>query len=112
MIELASFYDNLHYEDGEKPAVKTMIKSPLAKEIRLLFRDGQVMHAHKAPHPIVVQVMEGAIDFGVEGERYVLKKGMMIVLDSNVPHDLIALEESMVRLSLNLQDQDSRVHQV
>lgn len=112
MIETASFYDELHYEDGNKPAVKAMIKNDLAKEIRILFRKNQEMKEHKAPYPIIVQVLEGAVDFGVEGQRYILKKGMMIQLSENIPHDLLAMEESMVRLSLHVKDQTSRVENI
>ncbi|SHM73418.1 AraC-like ligand binding domain-containing protein [Chryseobacterium carnipullorum] len=103
MTDTASFYEDLRYEDGKKPAVKTMIKNDFAKEIRILFRDTQEMKAHTAPFPIIVHVMEGLIDFGVDGKRHLLKKGMIIQLPAHVPHDLIALQESMVRLSLLLQ---------
>jgi quercetin dioxygenase-like cupin family protein len=112
MIETASFYDELHYEEGNKPAVKVMIKNDLAKEIRILFRNHQEMKEHKAPFPIIVQVLEGSIDFGVEAERYILKKGMMIQLSANIPHDLLALEESMVRLSLSFQDNSTRIKDI
>lgn len=112
MVHTASFFEELHYEDGHKPAIKVMIKTDLAKEIRILFRKAQEMKEHKAPYPIVVQILEGSIDFGTDGQRYVLNKGMMIVLPANQVHDLIALEESMVRLSLNLLDQTSRVEKV
>jgi quercetin dioxygenase-like cupin family protein len=112
MIETASFYDELHYEAGNKPAVKVMIKNDLAKEIRILFRNNQEMKEHKAPYPIIVQVLEGSIDFGIEGKRHILNKGMMIQLSANIPHNLLALEESMVRLSLNLQDSAARVGRV
>lgn len=112
MVHTASFYEDLHYEEGNKPAVKVMIKTDLAKEIRILFRKGQEMKEHKAPYPIIVQVLEGIIDFGTDGQRYLLNKGMMIVLPAHQIHDLIAQEESMVRLSLNLQDHTSRVEGV
>lgn len=69
-----------------------MIKTDLVKEIRILFRKGQEMKEHKAPYPIVVQILEGSIDFGTDGQRYILNKGMMIVLPANQVHDLIALE--------------------
>lgn len=102
MTDTASFYEDLHYEDGKKPAVKTMIKNDVAKEIRILFRDKQEMKEHAAPFPIIVHIMEGLIDFGVNGKRHLLKKGMMIQLPARVPHNLIALQESMVRLSVLL----------
>lgn len=112
MAQIASFYDDLQYEEQNKPAIKVMIKTSTAKEIRLTFRKGQEMKEHKAPFPIIIQVLEGSIDFGAENERTLLNRGMMVVLDSHVPHDLIALEDSIVRLSLNLQDTIQRVENV
>ncbi len=110
--QIISFYDDLQYEEQTKPAIKVMVKTPYAKEIRIVFRKGQEMKEHKAPFPIIVQVLEGAIDFGVEKERILLKRGMMLSLEGHIPHDLIAEEDSIVRLSLNLQDTTQRVESV
>lgn len=112
MRKSISFYDDLQYEEQTKPAIKVMVKTPFAKEIRIVFRKGQEMKEHKAPFPIVVQVLEGIIDFGVENERLLLKRGMMITLEGNIAHDLIAREDSIVRLSLNMQDTTQRVESV
>ena len=109
MKQVVSFYEDLQYEEQNKPAIRVMVKTDTAKEIRLLFRKGQEMKEHKAPFPIIIQVLEGEIDFGAENERTLLKKGMMIVLDSHIPHDLVAEQDSIVRLSLNLQDTAERV---
>lgn len=112
MRQLVSFYDDLQSGEYTKPAIKVMVKTPYAKEIRLVFRKGQEMKEHRAPYPIIVQVLEGTIDFGVEQERILLKRGMMIALEGHVPHDLIAEEDSIVRLSLNLQDTTQRVESI
>ncbi len=111
MADVASFFEDIEYGDP-KPAVKVMIKNDHAKEIRIVFRKGQEMKEHKAPFPIVVQVLRGEIDFGVLGERHLLKEGMAIALESSVPHDLIAHEDSIVRLSLNIKDSEERVKSV
>lgn len=110
-MNIASFYNDVEYTD-DKPSIKVMIDTPAGKEIRIAFKKGQIMKSHKAGYPIVVAVMEGCIDFGLENERLVLDKGMLIALEANVPHNLFAAEDSIVRLSLNKQDSAERVQNV
>lgn len=110
-MEIASIYDNIEYGD-KNPAIKILIDCPHTKEIRITFRKGQVMKEHKAGYPIVVAVIEGCINFGIGQERQILKKGMMISLSANIPHDLIAENDSIVRLSLNKSDNIERIKNI
>jgi len=70
----SNLYDNLEY-NTDKPAVSVLLQTAFSKEIRIVFKKGQLMKEHKAPKPIVVEVFEGAIDFGVQGQTYAFKKG-------------------------------------
>lgn len=105
LLEGLSFLEN-------KPKVELLLETEFSKEIRIAFKSGQEMKEHKAPFPIIVELFEGAIIFGVEGEKHALKKGDMLTLSANVPHDLVAKEESIVRLSLSKNDTTSRVKNV
>ncbi|MEJ6582753.1 MAG: AraC family ligand binding domain-containing protein [Crocinitomicaceae bacterium] len=73
---------------------------------------GQFMKEHKAPFPIIVHVLQGSVKFGAEGEDIHLKIGDLIGLETNVPHDLLAKENSIVRLSLSKLDNLERVKNV
>lgn len=110
-MKLASFTQDVMYHD-ERPTVQVMLNTDAGKEIRIAFRKSQVMKEHQTPFPIVVQVFEGAIDFGIRGEIQQLKKGDMIALEGGVPHDLNAQEDSLVRLSLSTSDSVKRVEKV
>ena len=106
-----SFYSELIYND-KRVATKVILETPVSKEIRILMKQGQAMPQHKAPFPIIVQLLEGSIEFGVEGVIYLLQKGDILSLEANVPHDLLAHEDSMIRLSLSKQDSIQRVESV
>ena len=97
-MEKISILDSIEY-GLNKPAIKVLLDNAFVKEIRIAFRKGQVMKEHKSNYPITVEVVEGSIDFGVSGERHLLSRGTIIVLEASVLHDLLAVEESIVRLS-------------
>lgn len=110
-MKLASLISNVVYHET-RPTIQVLMESENGKEIRIAFKKGQVMKEHKTPFPIVVEIFDGSIDFGVQGEIHNLKRGDLISLDGGVPHDLTAVEDSIVRLSLNRGDSAKRVEDV
>lgn len=110
-MKLASLVNDLQYNES-RPSIQVLLETETGKEIRIAFKEGQVMKEHKTPFPIVVEIFDGAIDFGVNGSIHNLKKGDLIALDGGVPHDLRAMESSTVRLSLNKADSAKRVEDV
>lgn len=110
VMEITSLLENITYAENH-PAAQILINNNYSKEIRIAFRKGQEMKAHKAPYPIVIEIVDGFIDFGVGAERYPLPKGSLISLESNVVHDLKATVDSIVRLSLYKGDHIDRVQQ-
>ncbi len=110
-MTISSLTDNIQYHES-RPTIQVLLESDSGKEIRIAFKKGQVMKEHKTPFPIVVEIFEGSIAFGVLGDVHTLGKGGLIALEGNVPHDLRALEDSIVRLSLNKGDTAGRVEKV
>lgn len=110
-MKVASLRKDLQYKE-DKVSLSVMMESETSKEIRILFRKGQSMKEHKAGFPITVEIHEGIIDFGVNGEKMRLHSGDLIALEANVPHDLYAEEDSIVRLTLSKFDKVERVEKV
>ena len=110
-MKIASLSENIEYNEN-KPSISVLIDSEASKEIRIVFRKGQVMKEHKTPFPIVVEIFNGAIEFGVNGIKHQLTAGSLIALDGGVPHDLTASEDSVVRLSLSKKDSIERVRSI
>lgn len=98
--------------DPDKVKTQLILETPFSKEIQILMKEGQLMKSHKAPFPIIVHLLRGSIDFGLENETQRLATGDILSLDANIPHDLKALEDSVVRLSLSKEDKANRVKAV
>ncbi|GHA37780.1 cupin [Salinimicrobium marinum] len=107
-MKKASLVNDLQYDEN-KPAVQVLFDTESSKEIRIAMRKGHVMKEHKTPYPIVVEIFEGHIRFGIKGESNELKKGDLVFLEGNVPHDLEALQDSTIRLTLTKADTAERV---
>lgn len=110
-MKTASFLDNVEY-NPEKPAIKVMMETEYSKEIRIAMRPNQHMKEHKAPFPITVEIIEGTIHFGVEDRELRLRNGDLIFLEANVPHDLTAQTNAIIRLTLSKLDSGDRVKEV
>ena len=108
-MKIDSFNEQIDFNDS-RIVTKVILESTFSKEIRILFKKGQLMKEHKAPYPITVHILEGSIDFGVQGETHTMHKGAIIALEGNIPHDLTAKEDSIVRLTLSKLDTVARVN--
>ena len=110
-MKTASIYQDLEFNEN-KPAIKAILETDFTKEIRILMRENQEMKEHQTPFPIVVELLEGEIIFGVEGQNYEVKKGDLLTLSGGIPHNLIAKKESIIRLTLSKLDSSKRVEDV
>ena len=110
-VHTASFYDDLEFSD-ESVVITPMLTSSFGKEIRIAFKEGQVMKEHKTKFPIIVMTLKGCIKFTVNKECFTLNAGDVIALEGDVMHELKATEASVVRLSLHKSDTAQRVMDV
>lgn len=110
-MKTASLIKNLEYKPN-KPAIQVLLNTESTKEIRIAMKKDQVMKEHKTPFPIIVEIFEGKVAFGVNGVINKLEKGDLVALEGNVPHDLLATEDSIIRLSLSIADTAGRVEDV
>ena len=91
---------------------KLVLESSFSKEIQIVLKQGQKMKEHQTPFPIIVHLLEGEIDFGVNGKNYSLNKDSIIALEGAVPHDLRAKKDSIIRLTISKFDTYERIENV
>ena len=108
---IINFLDDVTYSDSGV-SVSVLANDSRAKEIRITFKSGQQMKEHSAPFPISVMILDGSIDFGVEGVQHRLNRGDLIKLDASVVHELLAIEDAVVQLTLSKHDTIKRVEGV
>lgn len=110
-MEQSSLFTNLEFNES-KPMITVLFETSFTKEIRLAMRAGTQMKKHQTAFPIVVELVDGSLDFGVNDSVYQLKKGDLVALEGSVPHDLKAKTDSVVRLTLTKNDLTERVEKV
>lgn len=110
-MQNSSFNEGLIFND-QRISTKVILESSFSKEIRILLSKGQIMKEHQAPFPIVVHLLEGELTFGVQGVNHDLKQGDILSLEGNIPHDLTAKTDCVVRLTLSKLDKAERVEDV
>lgn len=110
-MKQSSLFNHLEFNESN-PVITVLLETSFTKEIRIAMHAGTHMKQHKTSFPIVVELVEGTLDFGVNDTAYQLQKGDLIALDAFVPHDLKAKTNSIVRLTLTKNDLTERVEKV
>ncbi len=78
----------------------TVVKTSNLSVVLTAIKKGATLCGHQVDGPITLQVVSGAIQFGVAGEPRILTAGTVIALDNAIPHDIEALEDSELLLTI------------
>jgi len=96
---MGSFNEDVNF-NSDKPQLKVIIDSKHSKEVRIVMSKGSELKEHQTPFQILVHVLVGNIDFTHGGVTQSLEEGRIISLEPDIPHSLIANDNSIIRLSL------------
>ena len=77
-----------------------IIKADQLELMRIVLLAGKGLRQHRAPGEIIVQCIEGRIEFETPEGRHVLEAGDLIHLRRNEPHALNAVVDSSALVTL------------
>ena len=78
----------------------TIFKSDNTTVVLIGMHQNAELKKHKAYGNIHVQVLEGKINFSTEQQTVSINKGQMIALNADIPHSVLALEDSFFLLTV------------
>ena len=92
-------YDSWAAEPVEElsPAIgRQLVHTETMTIARITLRSGALVPSHEHPHEQVATVLEGRLRFVVGDEEQVVSAGESVFVPSGVPHEVEALEDSLV----------------
>ncbi len=79
---------------------KTLIKYDDLRVVLTALQAGTRVSEHKAAGRVSVHVLSGHVQVKASGRTFSLRPGGLLALDQGMPHDIEALEESALLLTL------------
>jgi quercetin dioxygenase-like cupin family protein len=73
---------------------------------RLVLKKGAHVPLHKHMNEQISQVVEGSLEFLLEGKRVTVRAGEILCIPPDVPHEVFALEDSVALDIFNPPRQD------
>ena len=102
-IDLRSFTKQIREEkswkDSDRNAI-TLFKTDGMRIVLIGLHKDAEMIKHTADGMISIQVIEGQIQFTTEEQSVELASGQMLTLHENIPHSVLAKEETIFLLTL------------
>ena len=94
ILELDSMLD---FQEGSVVS-RAIINKEVGTVTLFSFDKDEGLSEHTAPFDALVYVFNGEAEITISGERFVLKKGQMIIMPANEPHALKAIEKFKMML--------------
>lgn len=101
-FDLIEEADRLHREPtwSSGQNARTLIKFDDFRVVLMVLKASTRIPGHKANGRITVHVLSGHVRLNAAGRTFDLRPGSLLALDKDVPHDLEALQESAILLTI------------
>jgi quercetin dioxygenase-like cupin family protein len=91
-------------ESPARHSAITLVKRDGLRVVLLVMSAGSEVPGHKVEAGLTVQVLRGSVRFRVEGEERFLARGRLFAVSRGLEHDLLAIEETELLLTLGFRD--------
>ena len=98
MAEIERLHDETTWNTGQN--ARTLIKYDDFRVVLIALKVGARIPEHTAKGRISLHALSGHIRLNASGRTFDLRAGSLVALDSDVPHDLEALQESAILLTI------------
>jgi quercetin dioxygenase-like cupin family protein len=79
---------------------RTLVDKPVGTITLFAFDQGQRLSEHSAPFDAVVQVIDGAAELTIGGNKVPVAAGEIIVMPANIPHAVNATQKFKMLLTM------------
>jgi quercetin dioxygenase-like cupin family protein len=84
----------------ESTVSRTVLRAEGARVVLFSFDAGQELTEHTAAVPILLQVLDGRLRVGADGQHVELAPGGLVHIGTRVPHEVLALEPTRMLLAM------------
>ncbi len=84
----------------EGPDVKVLSDIGAARLVLFAFKAGQQLKEHRTSSQLLVQVLRGRITFTAAGNSVKLQAGMVLQVEAQVPHQVVALTNAVLLVTM------------
>ncbi|CAN5896140.1 hypothetical protein BH23GEM9_BH23GEM9_31170 [soil metagenome] len=104
IFELQPLLQELRHDESYQRSGRlgrTLARSGRLRLVLVALNAGIEVGTHQADSPMTIQLLQGRIGFRVHGEDFELKAGQVLFFEPGEAHDIRALDESALLLTLS-----------
>ncbi len=88
-------WDSVELEQLSSLLTRQFVVGEKVMLARILLKKGCVVPLHRHHNEQVTYIVEGALKFVLNGEEVVVRSGEVLCIPANVPHEAVALEDTV-----------------
>lgn len=83
---------------NDRVKFNSIFSTPNGGVVMVAFKEGQKLDTHTAPAVVMVNVIEGEVEFTMIDKPHTLKAGEFLLMGEGVPHSVVAKADSKLIL--------------